>query len=192
VIAFLLPIVFTPLAHGGEKKSYKHASEFQMATLDQSIRLNTGGDVTASKTVTDAKLDVGGQAVRFLHTDAGDYRVEAPINKGASFLVAMATPTYQRAQVVHNKWFLDNVKPNTQVLFAVKCGNPNKKHPNDVVRRIFYFPDPDSENHEYMTAGDFTPYALGNLCTGMRFSWRVLGFGEFIGFGDDRVALCAG
>jgi len=34
--------------------------------------------------------------------------------------------------------------------------------------------------------------SLGNLCTGMQFSWRVRGFGEFIGFGDDRVALCAG
>ena len=33
---------------------------------------------------------------------------------------------------------------------------------------------------------------LGNLCTGMQFSWRVRGFGEFIGFGDDCVALCAG
>ena len=34
--------------------------------------------------------------------------------------------------------------------------------------------------------------ALGNLCTGKRFSWCVRGFGEFIGFGDDCVALCAG
>ena len=24
---------------------------------------------------------------------------------------------------------------------------------------------------------------LGNLCTGMQFSWRVRGFGEYIGFG---------
>ena len=37
------------------------------------------------------------------------------------------------------------------------------------------------------------PYeVLRNLCTGMQFNWRVRGFGEFIGFGDDRVALCAG
>lgn len=143
------------------EKTYKHSSEYQVAVLDQTIRLHTGSDVTAAHTSTDAKLDQGGQGVHFLHTDAGDYRVEAPVNTGLSILAAMNS-NGGRAPTVHNKWFLDNVQPNTQVLFAVKCAAPNRKHPSDTVRCTFWFPDPDSDSHEYMTLGDFTPYVAGD------------------------------
>ena len=154
-----------------QKKTYKHASEYQVAILDQSIRVATGTDVTASKSLTDAKLDPGGQGFHMLHTDQGNYRVEAPVNKGASFLSAMATGmansnrpywAQQQATTVHNKWFLDNVQSGTQVLFAASCAKPPKKHPNDTVRCTFWFPDPDSVEHEYETAGDFTPFGAGD------------------------------
>lgn len=61
------------LALAGGQKTYKHVSEFQVAVLDQTIRINTGGDATLGHTSTDAKLDQGGQGVHFLHTEAGDY-----------------------------------------------------------------------------------------------------------------------
>jgi hypothetical protein len=160
--ALFLSALICSVAFAGGGKTYKHASEFQVAVLDQSIRLQTGTDTTIGRTSTDAKLDQGGQGVHFLHTDTGDYRVEAPINTGASILAAMVTPTYQRAPTIHNKWFLDKVQPNTNVLFAVKCASPHKKHPNDTVRCTFWFPDPDSDSHEYMTLGDFTPYMMGD------------------------------
>jgi hypothetical protein len=106
----------------------------------------------------------GGQGIHLLHTDAGDYRVEAPVNKGLTFLSAMATANnpYARAQTFHNKWFLDNVAPGTKVLFAAECARPSKKHPNETVRCEFWFPDPDSAKHEYATLGDFTVYIVGN------------------------------
>lgn len=152
-------------------KTYKHASEYQVAILDQNLRVATGSDVTQSKNMTDAKLGPGGQGIHLLHTDSGNYRVEAPVNKGGSFMNALATgmanenrPYWarQQAATVHNKWFLDNVDPGTKVLFASECDKPNKKHPNEPVRCSFYFPDPDSVNHEYATAGDFTPYLSGD------------------------------
>lgn len=158
-------------AFGQTKKSYKHAAQYEVATLDKTIRLTTGTDVTAGKSQTDAKLDAGGQGMHFLYTDHGNFRVEAPVNKGRSFANALATgmnnqnrPVWaqQQAATIHNKWFLDNVQPGTKVLFASECAKPNKKHPNDTVRCTFWFPDPDSENHEYETLGDFTVYTAGD------------------------------
>lgn len=144
------------------QKSYKHSSEYQVGVLDQSTRVYTGGDTTVSKTMTDAKLDAGGQSMHFLHTDRGNFRVEAPINKGLTILAAMA----ERPDLtVHNKWFLDGVPSGSQVLFAARCSNPSKKHPKDTVRCTFWFPDPDSTSHEYETLGDFTPFvgAVSNV-----------------------------
>ena len=176
--ALLLPIVVCQVSAADGQKTYKHAAEYQVAVLDETIRIHTGSDVTVSHTSTDAKLDQGGQGVHFLHTDKGDYRVEAPVNTGASLLAAMATPRNQRATTVHNKWFLDKVQPNTQVLFAVKCGNPSKKHPNEVVRCFFWFPDPDSDSHEYLTAGDFTPYTVGDGANTMKVANALCGTGK--------------
>jgi len=160
--ALLSSALVCQIALAGGQKTYRHASEYQVAVLDQTVRIQTGTDATLGHTSTDAKLDGGGQGVHFLHADSGDYRVEAPVNTGASILAAMATPRYQPAVTVHNKWFLDKVQSNTQVLFASKCAGPNKKHPNATVRCTFWFPDPDSDSHEYMTLGDFTPYTLGD------------------------------
>jgi len=149
-------------ATGYAQKTYNHASEYQVAVLDENARVSTGTDATLGKTGTDAKLDQGGQAFHFLHTDHGNYRVEAPVNKGASFLSALGTPNGRTPITYHNKWFLDSVPAGTNVLFAAECGKPNKKHPNDTVRCEFWFPDPDSTSHEYRTLGDFTPYLEGN------------------------------
>jgi len=112
--------------------------------------------------MTDAKLSGGGQGIHLLHTDAGDFRVEAPINKGLSILSAMGSNAYHPAVTYHNKWFMDNVQPGTKVLFASECAGPRKKHPNEAVRCTFWFPDPDSTDHEYETLGDFTPLAAGD------------------------------
>lgn len=150
-------------------KTYKHAPEYQVAILDQNLQLTTGRDATAAKTSTDAKLGPSGQAFHFLHTERGDFRVEAPVNKGRSFAAALAAgtansnrPYWNQVEppTIHNNWFLDKVQPGTQVLFAANCRKPNKKHPNDTVRCEFWFPDPDSESHEYETIGDFTPYMV--------------------------------
>lgn len=143
-------------------KTYKHASEYQVAILDQNLRVATGSDVTLAKNMTDAKLGPSGQGIHLLHTDAGDYRVEAPVNSGMSILSAMGSNAYHPAQTFHNKWFMDNVQPGTKVLFASECAKPNKKHPDEAVRCTFYFPDPDSTDHEYATLGDFTPFAAGD------------------------------
>jgi hypothetical protein len=152
-------------------KTYKHVAEFQMGTLDKNLRVSTGSDVTLGHTTTDAKLDQGGQGMHFLHTEKGDFRVEAPVNKGRSFLNGLAAASanmnrpvwaQERGEIVHNKWFLDNVQAGTNVLFASECAAPNKKHPNETVRCSFYFPDPDSTDHEYATSGDFTPYLQGD------------------------------
>jgi hypothetical protein len=159
-------------------KTYKHASAYQVAILDQTIRIQTGTDTTLGHTSTDAKLDGGGQGIHFLHTDAGDYRVEAPVNTGATILLAMATPRYQTVPTVHNKWFLDKVQSNTQVLFTSKCSGLNKKHPNAAVRCTFWFPDPDSDSHEYMTLGDFTPYVLGDGANTERVANNLCGTGK--------------
>ena len=128
------------------QKIYKHAPEYQVAILDQNLQVFTGSDATLAKTQTDSKLSGGGQGIHLLHTDTGDYRVEAPVNKGATFLAAMATANnpYAPIPTIHNKWFLDNVQPGTKVLFASECARPNRKHPNDTVQCQFWFPDPDS------------------------------------------------
>jgi len=170
--AVVTALLFIPaLGFGKDAKTYKHASQYQVAVLDQSTRIHTGTDVTTSKTPTAAKLDAGGQSFHFLHTDQGDFRVEAPVNKGRSFAAALAVGmansnrpywAQEQAVTIHNKWFLDGVQPGTNVLFASKCANPNKKHPNDTVRCEFWFPDPDSTEHEYATMGDFTPYTHGD------------------------------
>jgi hypothetical protein len=105
------------------------------------------------------------QGIHLLHTDSGDYRVEAPVNQGLSFLSAVApglTNTSGTPATIHNKWFLDNVQAGTKVLFASTCTTPNKKHPNATVQCTFWFPDPNSETHEFETTGDFTPFIAGN------------------------------
>lgn len=161
VLLPVLPCVLKLNAEDGGK-TYKHAANYQVAVLDQNLHVATGSDATLAKTSTDSKLSGGGQGIHLLHTDAGDYRVEAPINKGMSILAAMATPRGQVAPTVHNKWFLDGVQPGTKVLFASECARPSKKHPNETVRCTFWFPDPDSTSHEYQTLGDFTPYIDGD------------------------------
>ncbi len=176
--ALFLSVLVCGIAFAGGQKTYKHASEFQVAILDQTIRVYTGSDATLGHSSTDAKLDQGGQGVHFLHTDSGDYRVEAPVNTGATILAAMATPQYQRAPTIHNKWFLDKVQSNTNVLFAVKCATPNKKHPNETVRCTFWFPDPDSDSHEYMTLGDFTPYMVGDGANTAKVANALCGTGK--------------
>jgi hypothetical protein len=143
-------------------KTYKHAAQYQVAILDQNLRVATGNDVTLGKSMTDNKLNAGGQGIHLLHTDAGDFRVEAPVNKGMTIAVALLTPSYAAKPTYHNKWFLDGVGAGTKVLFASQCSAPNTKHPNETVRCEFWFPDPDSTNHEYATLGDFTPYIAGN------------------------------
>ena len=163
------------------QKTYKHASQYQVALLDQNLRVATGYDVTLAKTVTDSKLSGGGQGIHLLHTDTGDYRVEAPVNKGMSILATMAANSnysYSPPVTAHNKWFLDNVQPGTKVLFASECSKPNKKHPNDVVRCSFWFPDPDSDDHEYATAGDFTPYLTGNGSNTQKTANALCGTGK--------------
>jgi hypothetical protein len=168
----LLFLTFLPgIAFAKDAKTYKHASQYQFAVLDRTLRVSTGTDVTAAKSTTDAKLGDGGQGIHLLFTDEGNYRVEAPVNKGRSFAAAMATgmantnrPVWarQEAVTIHNKWFLDNVQAGTKVLFAAECARPNKKHPNETVRCTFFLPDPDSSSHEYETTGDFTPYLAGD------------------------------
>ena len=159
-------------------KTYKHASDYQVGVLDQNLRVATGSDITLAKNTTDAKLGPGGQGIHLLRGDAGDYRVEAPINKGATILSAMGSSAYNPAKTYHNKWFLDNVQPGTKVLFASECAKPNKKHPNDAVRCTFYFPDPDSSNHEYETLGDFTPFAYGDGSNTQKTANALCGTGK--------------
>lgn len=159
-------------------KTYKHASEYQLAVLDQNLRVTTGTDVTLAKNMTDAKLDPGGQGIHLLHTDAGDYRVEAPVNKGLTILSAMGSNAYNPAKTYHNKWFLDNVQPGTKVLFASECAKPSRKHPNDAVRCTFYFPDPDSSDHEYATLGDFTPFTDGDGSNTQKTANTLCGTGK--------------
>ena len=84
-------LLLIPALRGANAKTYKHASKYQIAILDQNLRVATGTDVTLAKTTTDAKLDGGGQGIHLLHTDGGDYRVEAPVNKGSSIMSALAS-----------------------------------------------------------------------------------------------------
>jgi hypothetical protein len=155
----------TTFSFAKDTKTYRHAAQYQMGTLDKSFRITTGSDVTLGKTQTDAKLDDGGQGIHLLYTDAGNYRVEAPVNKGRTFALALAAGMAERpydAKTIHNKWFLDGVQSGTKVLFASDCASPSKKHPHETVRCTFYFPDPDSTDHEYATIGDFTPFISGD------------------------------
>ena len=162
----------------GQTKTYKHAAQYQVAVLDQTLRVSTGSDLTLASNTTDAKLGPGGQGIHMLHTDAGDYRVEAPVNKGMSFLSAMGSDAYHPAQTIHNKWFLDGVQPGTKVLFDSECAQPNKKHPNNAVRCTFWFPDPDSTTHEYETNGDFTPYMSGDGSNTQKTANTLCGTGK--------------
>jgi hypothetical protein len=159
-------------------KTYKHASEYEVAILDQNLRVETGTDVTLGKNATDAKLGGGGQGIHLLHTQTGDYRAEAPVNKGLTILSAMGSNAYHPAQTFHNKWFLDNVQPGTKVLFAAECSKPSKKHPNDAVRCSFYFPDPDSSDHEYATMGDYTPNLAGDGSNTQKTASTLCGTGK--------------
>lgn len=182
IITVLLLALFTTVASqvlsAQDAKTYKHASQYQVAVLDQNLRVATGTDLTLAKTQTDSKLAGGGQGIHLLHTDAGDYRVEAPVNKGLTFLSAMGSNAYRPAQTFHNKWFLDNVQPGTKVLFASECSKPNKKHPAQAVRCEFWFPDPDSTNHEYATIGDFTPYLVGDGSNTQKTANALCGTGK--------------
>lgn len=171
-------LLLIPALGGANAKTYKHASEYQVAILDQNLRVATGTDVTLAKTTTDAKLDGGGQGIHLLHTVAGDYRVEAPVNKGLSIISAMGSNAYHPAQTFHNKWFMDNVQPGIKVLFASGCTNPSKKHPNETVRCTFWFPDPDSTDHEYTTMGDFTPNTAGDGSNTKTTANRLCGTGK--------------
>ncbi len=173
-----------------ETKTYKHASQYQVAILDQNLRVETGSDVTLAKNTTDAKLGPGGQGIHLLHTDAGDYRVEAPINKGLTILSAMGSNAYNPAKTYHNKWFLDNVQPGTKVLFASECAKASKKHPNEAVRCTFYFPDPDSSDHEYETIGDFTPFGAGDGSNTQKIANTLCGTGKLKP--DVEAQLCGG
>ncbi len=163
---------------GQSNKTYNHASQYQVAILDENLRVATGSDATLGKTSTDAKLSGGGQGVHLLHTDAGDYRAEAPVNKGLSILSAMGSNAYHPAVTYHNKWFLDKVQPGTKVLFASSCAKPSRKHPTDAVRCTFWFPDPDSTTHEYETFGDFTPYQAGDSSNTQKTANTLCGTGK--------------
>jgi len=189
-IAATIFLLFPVLVFAKDGKTYKHASEYQVAILDQNIRVATWNDVTLAKNTTDAKLGSGGQGIHLLHTDAGDYRVEAPVNKGLSILSALGSNAYNPPVTYHNKWFMDNVKPGTKVLFAAECASPNKKHPNEAVRCTFYFPDPDSTDHEYATLGDFTPFAAGDGSNTQKTANTLCGTGKLRP--DVEAQLCGG
>lgn len=162
-----------------DTKTYKHASQYQLATLDRNLRVVTGSDVTVAKTMIDAKLDSGGQGIHLLYTDQGNYRAEAPVNKGRTLGAAFAASlAHTTAPTIHNKWFLDTVQPGTKVLFAAECAKPNKKHPNETVRCTFWFPDPDSADHEYETIGDFTPYVAGDGSNTQKTADSLCGTGK--------------
>ncbi len=90
--ALLTSVSVCTVAVAGSGKPYKHAPEYQVAVLDQTIRVNTESDATLGYTSTDAKFYQGGQGVHLLHTDSGDYRVEAPANTCANILAVIATP----------------------------------------------------------------------------------------------------
>jgi hypothetical protein len=177
-------LIFPALVFAKDGKTYKHASEYQVAILDQNLRVATWNDVTLGKNTTDAKLGSGGQGIHLLHT---------PINKGATFMSAMAAGMANvpyAAQTYHNKWFMDKVQPGTKVLFAAECAKPNKKHPNDAVRCTFYFPDPDSSDHEYATIGDFTPFAAGDGSNMQKTASTLCGSGKLKP--DVEAQLCGG
>src|ERR1039457_6148654 len=104
IAALATALLLTP-ASGFAEKVYKHASEYKVAILDENLRVETGRDETLAKTGTEAKLRGGGQGIHLLHTDAGVYHVEAPVNKGLSALSALGSNARNPAQTFHNKWF---------------------------------------------------------------------------------------
>lgn len=169
-------------------KTYKHVTEYKLGVLDETLRVATvQNDVTEARTKTDSKLGPGGQGIHVIVTDAGTFRVESPVNGGKTFLAGMATgmannnrPVWARAQapVIHRQWFLDKVEPGTKVMFASECNAPNKKHPNDVVKCRLFFPDPDSNDHEYATDGDFTPVLAGDHSNTEKVANNLCGTGK--------------
>jgi hypothetical protein len=185
-------LLISAVGFAKDAKTYKHAALYQMGTLDKSFRVTTGSDVTVSKTQTDAKLDNGGQGMHLIYTDAGNYRVEAPVNKGWTIAAALAAGMANRvnSDTFHNKWFLDNVQSGTKVLFAAECASASKKHPHDTVRCTFYFPDPDSSDHEYETIGDFTPYMNGDGSNTQQAAASLCGTGKLKP--DVEAQLCGG
>jgi hypothetical protein len=193
-ISAIVPILLlaaSMVAYAKDAKTYKHAPQYQVAILDQNLRVATGSDVTLARTETDAKLGSGGQGIHLLHTDAGDYRVEAPVNKGLSIMSAMTSNAYRPAQTFHNKWFMDNVQPGTKVLFASECAQPSKKHPNEAVRCTFYFPDPDSTDHEYETLGDFTIYIAGDGSNTQKTANTLCGTGKLNPVTEAQICVAA-
>jgi hypothetical protein len=181
-------LVALPTALTQNTKAYKHASEYEVADLDQNLHIDTGTDVTLGKTETDAKLGRGGEGFHRLHTERGDFRVEAPINKGRTIALAMVSTV--RTPVIHNQWFLDNVQPGTKVLFASHCAKPSKKHPAETVRCTFWFPDPDSTTHEYETIGDFTPYITGDGSNTQAAASALCGTGKLKA--ETEAQICSG
>ena len=139
-------------------KSYKHAAQFITGILDETWELSNGQDATLGRSSTDNKISGGSQGVYYIHTDEGNYRVEAPLNSGMNILSAMAG----YGDVYHNRWFMDYQKPGDEVLFARKCRKPNKKRPYETVSCDFWFADPYNLTHEFYTVGDFTPYMVGS------------------------------
>lgn len=172
-------------------KTYKHSSEYRVAILDSVQQVDSGVDVTLGKSQTDSQVNGSGQGIHMLHTKDGDFRVEAPVNKGATFMSALAAASANSgttAVTYHNKWFLDNVQEGTQVLFASHCSNPKKKHPNDPVRCSFWFPDPDSDSHEYATSGDFTAYHDGDNSNTAKTANALCGTGKLNA--ETEATLC--
>jgi len=160
-------LLLIPVYGFAKTKTYKHASEYQIGMLEMTIRKEFSNVETIAKTVTDRNLSSGNTlGFYILYTDAGFYRVQSPINKGLTYLSivdsALDKKQSKNAKTYINKWFLDNVESGTNVVFAAECNKPNKKHPNDMVKCRFWFPDPDSTYHEYATIGDFTPFILGD------------------------------
>ena len=174
-------ITLAPLALSAQDKTYKHASQYQIAILDQNVSVYTGNDQTLARSQTDAKLGLVGQNIHILHTDSGDYRIEAPVNKGMSVMSVLAAGMVDRpyaAQTIHNKWFLDNVQQGTRVLFAASCSEPNRKHPSETVRCKYWLPDPDSTTHESETVGDFTPRIAGDGSNAQKTANALCGTGK--------------
>ena len=181
-----LALLFCPIAGLAKPpkgtKTYKHVAEYQVAILDEHTQTDSATDLTWG-------ANGNGQGVHLLHTDAGNYRVESPINKGLTMLSAMGSTTANPAVTYHNKWFLDNVQPGTKVLFASSCSKPHKNRPNDAVHCTFFFPDPDSTEHEFATAGDFTPASSGDGSNTQTTANKLCGTGKLKA--DVEAQLCS-
>jgi hypothetical protein len=89
--------------------------------------------------------------------------------------------------------FLADMRPllaAAQAEFASECAKPNKKHPTGAVRCSFYFPDPDSSDHEYATLGDFTPLASGDGSNTQKTADTLCGTGKLKP--EVEAQLCGG